>query len=71
MGLRNHSLTLQPQFSSRDRVRAHPSHEMVGVPKDELLWVPGKLKTVRKITSKLENKELVSHLSSCSPTWFQ
>ena len=52
MGLRNHSLTLQPQFSSRDRVRVHPSHEMVGVPKDELPWVPGKLKAVRKIWKK-------------------
>ena len=50
MGLRNHSSTLQPQFSSRDRVRAHPFVHgvLVGVPKDELLWVPGKLKAVRK-----------------------
>ena len=56
MGLRNHSLTLQPQFSSRDRVRVHPSHEMVGVPKDELPWVPGKLKAVRKIWKKSNKK---------------
>ena len=55
MGLRNHSSTLRPQFSSRDRVRAHPFVHgvLVGVPKGELLWVPGKLKKVRKITSKL------------------
>ena len=54
MGLRNHSSTLQPQFSSRDRVRAHlfVHGVLVGVPKGELLWVPGKLKKVRKITSK-------------------
>ena len=54
MGLRNHSSILQPQFLSRDRVRAHPFVHgvLVGVPKGELLWVPGKLKKVRKITSK-------------------
>ena len=63
MGLRNHSSILQPQFLSRDRVCAHPFVHgvLVGVPKGELLWVPGKLKAVRKNRSKLGNKELVSH----------
>ena len=38
MGLRNHSSTLRPQFSSRDRVRAFFVHGvLVEVPKDELL----------------------------------
>ena len=59
MGLRNHSLTLQPQFSSRDRVRAHlfVHGVLVGVPKGELLWAPGKLKEVRK---NVGNKEYMN-----------
>ena len=65
MGLRNHSSTLQPQFSSRDRVRAFFVHGVpVGVPKDELLWVPGKLqKELEKLHQKHEYFDLPhSHL---------
>ena len=60
MGLRNHSSTLQPQFSSRDRVRAFFVHGvLVGVPKDELLWVPGKLqKELEKLHQKHEYFDL-------------